>query len=325
MTDKNKHLECVLSSHAITKEQELLDKFKEKRDEVKQALEIEFGSKLYAPFNSGSYAKNTAVNTKFDFDLMAPFKKKAFSTLESMYEAVYDFLKKKFETGDKVAAVRKQKVSIGIEFYPDEDVDIVKIDVVPGRELVEDEFSTDKRLNLYVFEQFGKLQKGSDYIQTNVHAQIENIRDRATNEKDSIRKVIRLLKVWKIQNSKTPKSFFIELITIKAFDNKTITGNTWDKLKAVMEYIRDNVETVTLTDPGNSNKDVSETLSDNEKTNLATDMRNMINRIEENADNIKLYFSVNEKFPCPTENSDNNRYDQGTEVSIPQTTRFGLK
>jgi hypothetical protein len=79
MTDKNKHLECVLSSHKISNEKELLDKHIERRNEIKEALEIEYGSNLYSPFNSGSYAKNTAVNLKFDFDVMAPFKRNAFN------------------------------------------------------------------------------------------------------------------------------------------------------------------------------------------------------------------------------------------------------
>jgi hypothetical protein len=79
MTDKKKHLECVLSSHKISNEKELLDKHIERRNEIKEALEIEYGSNLYSPFNSGSYAKNTAVNLKFDFDVMAPFKRNAFN------------------------------------------------------------------------------------------------------------------------------------------------------------------------------------------------------------------------------------------------------
>ena len=37
------------------------------------------------------------------------------------------------------------------------------------------------------------------------------------------------------------KSFFLELVTIKAFDSKSITGSIWDKLEVVLEYIRDNV------------------------------------------------------------------------------------
>ncbi|MCC6370361.1 MAG: nucleotidyltransferase, partial [Bacteroidia bacterium] len=79
-TDKVKHLDCVLESHKIKKEQALLDKHNAKRTEIKEALEIKYTGMLYAPFNSGSLAKNTAVNTKFDIDLMAPFKRTAFGT-----------------------------------------------------------------------------------------------------------------------------------------------------------------------------------------------------------------------------------------------------
>lgn len=321
-TDKTKHLDCVLSSHSINKEADLLAKFKTRRKEVKEALEEEFGKKLYSPFDSGSYAKNTAVNTKFDFDLMAPFTRKSFATLEEMFDEVFKFLKKKFETDDKVAFVRKQKVSIGIDFHADEEGDIVKIDAVPGRELIEDKFTEDKRLNLNVYEQFGNIKKGSDYIQTNIHDQIDNIKNRATTEKDSIRKVIRLLKVWKIQRGYGPKSFFLELITIKAFDSKMIKGSTWDKLKSVLEYIKDNVESCTLVDPGNSNNKVSETLTDSEKTTLSNDMKNMLDRIEENDDNIKTYFKVNSKFPCAEDNGEKNQYG-GNEFSVPPVTRFG--
>lgn len=80
MTDKNKYLECVLSSHKISKEEKLLDKHIDKRNEIVEVLEEEYGSNLYSPFNSGSYAKNTAVNIKFDFDLMTPFKRNAFGS-----------------------------------------------------------------------------------------------------------------------------------------------------------------------------------------------------------------------------------------------------
>ena len=114
MTDKNKHLECVLSSHKISKEQALLDKHIEKRNAGKEAF------------------------------------------------------------------VRDQKVSIGIEFYPDVDGDIINIDVVPGRELNMDQYKKDNKLNLYVNQKFGKIEAGSDYIRSNIQAQIDNIKDRAT-------------------------------------------------------------------------------------------------------------------------------------------------
>jgi len=320
-TDKNKHLECVVNSHKTSKEQKLLDKFIEKRNEVKAALLDKYGSNLYDPYNSGSYAKNTAVNKKFDFDLMAPFKRDAFNTLEKMYNDVYDFLYNKYKNE---ATVKKQKVSIGLDFNPDGEGNTIKIDVVPGRELNQNQYKDDDKLNLYVYDQFGKIEKGSDRIQSNVKAQINNIKDRATAE-NSIRKIIRLLKVWKIYNTKKVKSFFIDLITIKAFDKKDITGDLWDKLKAVMEYIRDDVKTISLPDPGNGNNDVADTLNDSDKGTLSDDMKYMLERIEEDSDYIKTYFPVNEKFPCEEDKKDENRYGKiGAGFSIPpENSRFG--
>jgi hypothetical protein len=316
-TDKNKHLNDVLTTHKVSKEQDLLDKHKCKRDEICDALVEKYGADMYSPFNSGSFAKNTAVNKKFDFDLMAPFKRNAFSTLEKMFNDVYDFLLEKYSSS---AHVRKQKVSIGIEFFADDKGDVVKIDVVPGRELNQDQYKEDDKLNLYVYSQFGKLQSGSDYIRSNIKAQVQNIKDNA--DKANLRQKVRLLKVWKIYNNKTPKSFFLELITIKAFDKLEISGGIWDRLKSVMEYIRDNVTTVSLPDPGNSNNEVADSMSDYEKSALSDDMRNMINRIEENSDYIKIYFPLNDKFPV--EDTSNNKYDERKVApSIPPPTRFG--
>jgi hypothetical protein len=316
-TNRSNYLNDVLTTHRISKEQELLDKHKAKRNEIISELKAHYGSDMYEPFNSGSYAKNTAVNKKFDFDLMAPFKKNAFSTLKEMYESVYDFLSEKYRDE---ATVRQQKVSIGIEFYADSDGDVIKVDVVPGRELNEDQYKEDNKLNLYVYKQFGKLDAGSEYIQTNVSSQVSNIKDNAN--KTDLRKIIRLLKVWKIYGGKPPKSFFIKLITIKAFDKKDVSGSLWDKLKIVMEYIRDNVKTVTLPDPGNSNNEVANSLSDYDKSNTSSDMDYMIGRIEENSDNIKLYFPLNDKFPIEEETK-NSYGSNSSGFSVPPATRFG--
>jgi hypothetical protein len=315
-TDKNKHLECVLSSHKISNEQELLDKHIAKRNEVKEALEEKYGNNIYSPFNSGSYAKNTAVNKKFDFDLMAPYKRDAFDTLEKMYNEVYDFLYEKYKDS---ATVRKQKVSIGLEFNADGD--IIKIDVVPGRELNQNQYLEDDKLNLYVYSQFGKIESGSDRLRSNVKAQIENIKSNA--EKSSVRQITRLLKVWKINKGTGPKSFFLELITIKAFDKKEIAGDIWDKLKSVMEFIRDEVKDISLPDPGNSGNEVADTMTDIEKSNLSDDMKYMIERIEENSDYIKTYYPINDKFPCEEEKKEDKYDEKRKGMSFPPPTRFG--
>ena len=235
-----------------------------------------------------------------------------------MFDDLYEFL---YETYKEVAYVRKQKVSIGIEFNEDEDGDIVSLDVVPGRELNQDQYLEDKNLNLYVYSQFGLLQK-STYIQTNIHSQIEHIK-----AKDNERKVIRLFKIWKSSNNEKYKSFLLELITIKAFDKEDVNGDLWEKLKAVMEYIRDNIkkDDFKLKDPGNSNNNVIDTLEDWERSNLSSRMQTIISRVEENAENLKTYFPVNSDFE--NNGSDNSSYGiKGSAVaaSIPPTNqRFG--
>ena len=317
-TDKTKHLDCVLKSHKISNEEDLLTKHRDKRKGVREFLLGQYGSKMYSPFDSGSYAKNTAVNTKFDFDLIAPFKRDTHSTLKDMFEEVYDLLYKEYK-GE--ATVRKQKVSIGIEFFTDEDGDSVKIDVVPGRELNQDQYTEDSKLNLHVSQNYGILSEGSERLRTNVKAQIENIRGSA--DKVDIRKVTRLIKVWKINNYKNIKSFLIELITIKAFDKKSISGNTWEVLKECLEFMRDEIETINLPDPGNSGNNVSDTLTDSEKSSLSYDFKYMLERIEENSDNIKTYFSANSKFPCE-EDSEKGKYGIKTAAAtVPPSTRFG--
>jgi hypothetical protein len=316
--DKTKHLESVITTHQISKEKQLLDKHIQKKNEIKNALKENYGSDVHSPFNSGSYAKNTAINTKFDFDLVSPFKHNAFGangTLKEMYEAVYDFLYEKYKDE---AVIKKQKVSIGLEFYTDYDGDVIRIDVVPGRELNQDKYDEDKDLNLYVYHKYGNIDAGSERIKTNVQKQIKNIKDRADKEKDSIRKIIRLLKVWKTTKRDYPaKSFFLELITIKAFDTSDISGNLWVKLKTILEYVRDNVvkDSFTLIDPGNSSNDLADTLTSFEKLQLSNDMKNMLDRIEENDENIKTYFPENPKFK--EEDSNKNKYNTNGGILIP--------
>ncbi|WP_422858631.1 nucleotidyltransferase [Flagellimonas sp. S174] len=317
--DKSNYLAEVLDTHKMSHISSLLDKYREKRKEIKEAIEGKYGIDIYSPLNSGSYAKHTAINTKFDLDVAIPFKKDSFSTLEEMFEDIFDFLYEKYSSE---ATVRKQKVSIGIEFFADEDGDVVSVDIVPGRELNKDQYYDDYKLNLYVNSKYGLISEKT-YLQTNIKAQIDHIKN-----KENERKIIRLLKIWKSSNNEDYKSFLFELITIKAFEKENIIGNLWEKLKAVMKYIRDNItkDDFSLKDPGNSGNDVADTLESWQKENLSNKMNNMLDRIDENEDNLKVYFPINEAFE---EEEDENKGGYGVKegastFSIPtQNQRFG--
>ncbi|MFK8282438.1 nucleotidyltransferase family protein [Capnocytophaga cynodegmi] len=297
----------------MSKEEKLLKEYITKKDEIKRVLEEKYKGNIYSPFNSGSYAKNTAINIKFDFDMVTPFKRNAFGargTLEQMYNEVYDFLCEKYKDE---ASIRKQKVSIGLEFNSDRDGDSIKIDVVPGREYNQEQYKDDKNLNLYVYKQYGNFENGSDRIKTNIQAQIDNIKGKADKEKNSVRKIIRLLKVWKNNAKKDyPKSFFLELITIRAFEDEKIEGNVWETLRIVLEFIRDNVtkDNFALKDPGNSGNNLMDTLTNSEREQLSRDIKNMLERIDEDECFLEYYFPENPKFK-------NKEDDNKTKMPLP--------
>ena len=316
--DKKVHLENALETHRMSQIDDLIKKYKSKRDEVKNALIEKYSDKAYTPFNSGSFKKHTAINIKFDLDIVAPFKRNSFDTLEKMFDDVYEFLYEKYKDE---ATIKKQKVSIGLTFNADADGDVICIDVTPGRELNQDEYSEDKYVKLFVNSNYGLIAEKS-HLQTNIHSQIEHIKSKGDE-----RKIIRLLKIWKFTNGEKYKSFLLELITIKAFDKVTVSGNLWDMLKTVMEYIRDNVtkDGFKLVDPGNSNNDIMDTLESWQRTNLSDRMDTIIKRIEENSENIKTYFPVNEKFE-QKESSSSSYGIKGTYVTPsipPKNQRFG--
>lgn len=286
-TFKNQHLNDVLESHRMKHIQDKMKKYLEKRDEIKDALEEKYKRKIVVrAINSGSYAKHTAINIKFDIDICQPFKRDSFQTLEQMADDIYDFFKNDYEDND-IIEVRKQRVSTGVIFWIGGES--VPMDITPGRELDQESFN-DKYLNLFVR---AKGENPATHTQTNISKHIELIQGK-TDE----RRVIRLLKIWKNKHNLNIKSFFLELITIRAFEkNKnSLPYDQWGKLKMTMEFIRDNVETIKLVDPANSSNIVSNTLDDDEKKQFAKDMKNALEQIEESEKRIGYYFSANDKF-----------------------------
>ena len=249
VTDKKKHLEESLETHKMKHIQKKVDAFASKAEEVRQKLCNHYGACAYNIFRSGSFAKNTAINIKFDIDLVVPFKRDAFITLEEMYNDVYNFLLSEYKDGTQI---RRQKVSLGLTFPVDENGYIVKLDVVPGRELNIGDYLQTKDLNLYFNEDHWGFKKGSRQ-KTNIQAQIDHISGRVIE-----RKLIRLLKIWKNSNNQDYKSFMLELFTIKAIENYSGENKLWDSLRYVMVYIADNVEDEKfhVIDPRSSNNNV---------------------------------------------------------------------
>lgn len=286
------YLREVLETHRMSKIEGIVVKHRERRDEISQAIREKYGTQSYDPFQSGSFAKHTATNIKFDMDIVVPFKKSAFDTLQEMFDSVYDFLVEVYSgTG---ATIRKQKVSIGVSFPLEQGEDKpVEVDVVPGRELSIGDYPKSRDLNLCFNEDHWGFKKGS-YQKTNIQKQVEYIKG-----KDREREVIRLLKICKKQHNKDYKSFVIELAVIRALDGYNGSMDLWQRLRFVLEYLSKHIteSSFHLYDPGNSGNDVIGTMDPYKRNLLMSDMENMLRNIDANSDfYLPYYFKVNEKY-----------------------------
>ena len=333
-TNRKEHLEKVLETHDINKVASL-EKFISKKNKVKNALNVKFSDfKASNAIDSGSYAKKTAINTKFDIDCCIPFKKKVsdsdkgFSSLKEMFEEVYKYLKNEYtETDSDITKdkVRKQKVSIGLEF--EIDGEIFDMDVVPGRERPNNNsYSDSKDLSLYI-NPSNRSKKEEELsktrIKTNIKKHLELL---GGADRTHERKIAKLLKVWKterkIQNGgKLIKSFMMELYTKEAFDNtEDIPSDLWEKVKMVMNHIIDNITQNDLVDPANSHNIVSDSMSDTAKSDTKRDMKKTIKEIDEESDKIKDYFPVNDDHE---NDDDENSNSKASSASVLSTSKFG--
>lgn len=318
--DNNKHLQEVLDTHKMKHIQSFVDKVSKKREEIKDKMAEHYGEKKYNSMNSGSMAKHTATNIKFDMDVIEPFKHSSFDTLQGMFDDVFDFLNDEYKDN---ATVRKQKVSIGLEFPKEEgDESPIQVDVVPGRELSDEDYNKTHDLNLCFNEDHWGFKKGTSQ-KTNIKKQIDHI-----SGKKSERQVIRLLKIWKKHKEKKYKSFMLELFTIKALDGYNGDNHLWDRLKYTMEYIRDHVEDKSfhLYDPGNGNNDVLSSMSDIDRSSLHSDMDSMLINIEnDNETFLPYYFPVNEKYKEKDDDGYEKKENPNGGASYPRKVqRFGI-
>lgn len=317
---KEEYLGCVHRSYGINLEGDLVednnslaDRYRAKRDAVKAALEKKYGSNIACIQHSGSYAKHTAVNIKFDMDLCINFKHSAFATLRAMYDDVLTYLESDdFSTavGDLTDA-RPQKVSVGLFFQVGDDV--LNFDITPGRRINDDDPDCYD-LNLCLND-----ETSSGRMKTNIAKQLEHIKGRKKE-----RETIKLLKAWKFQHFPKLKSFLLELLTIKAFDNKgeaNIPAGRWPRLQLAMEFIRDNIETINLADPGNSNNNVANSLSDEQRRELARELEYALKRIVADETKLKFYFPINPKFPCPTKEAESTNASVGRYAPKPAVTQ----
>lgn len=277
--NSDEYLKNVLFESHLNKNPGLLESVQLFRGKVKQWLSEQFGDSLVCfPEDTGSFIKRTAIHSKYDLDIVLPFKYDSYGTLEEMYNHTHDVIYKKF--GD-AAMVSKQTRAIGLTFEKDEQ--IIHFDIVPGREI--NDYNRDKDLNLYVRPDWA-WQRGSSF-KTNIHTQ----RQMTTNKPEE-RRAIKLLKLYRQRNGLSLPKIIIEQGVVEALSNNNYGSYSSDteNLLNSMCFIAKKLGQKTFFDHANTNNNLNDKMSDSDRSYFSNQLLNDVEKIEKNTRYIKEIF-----------------------------------
>lgn len=201
-------------------------------------LRVWAGNKLGSISRSGSFAKGTANKSGTDLDLFISLNTDTTETLSEIYNKLDRWMK------GHGYVTRRQNVSINVK------VGGLSVDLVPG-----------KRQNIFLGDHSLYRRKANTWTKTNVDVHIQQVSTSLRTEE------MRVLKLWRDQKGLEFPSFVLELAVMKAlggfegalyFD---LANNVWK----VLIYLRDNITTVPLMDPANTNNRISDDMTLAEK------------------------------------------------------------
>lgn len=279
--NSDEYLRSILRSEDLKNNGILLNKAVIFRDKLKSWVINDFGDKLASlPETTGSFAKRTANISEFDVDILLPFKKDSFKTLEEMYEWTYARFKSKF--GNQ-AIISKQTKAISIAF--ERGSDSINFDIVPGREI--NNYRMDRQLNLFVNTNSIWKRNSSFKVDTLLQRNI-------TMNKPEARRVIRLLKIYNMRNSLNVPKVIIEQGVVEALSNReygTYSSNT-DNLLNSMKYLADKLEQNYYADSGNTNNNLNNKATYSERHYACSLLRSDVEKIESNQRYVKEIFET---------------------------------
>lgn len=216
------------------------------REEVEGYLREKFGQEPMIRY-AGSKAKGTMIAENYDLDIVCYFPHDKDATIKEIHDSVQRVLSLKYVIKPKASAVRIKGIDNNVETD-------YHIDVVPGKFIESD----DGDVFLHVV--YGEKER----IQTNIDTHIAYVKDSGCQD------VIKLMKIWKERNGVPFKTFVLEIAiveTLKGLNNKDDFSRS---LRKIFTFLRDEIESVRLLDPANSNNIVSESISGGDKTIIAS-------------------------------------------------------
>ena len=249
----------------------------EKANHLREQLHKKFGKQLAEyPTLHGSAVKGLSIEGS-DVDVQVAFKQNT-GTIANVYEMVNDFCADEYND-NSLTAIRSQKHSVGLTFkIANKDQ---RIDVVPLRQVNNGTGDT------YLFVSNSSLFGSPTYKKTNPKKQLAAFKFTLKQKK-----IIKLLKAWKIENCISIKSMHLEYLVDKAFKSTKMPSNIDKCLLEVIKFIGNNITTLRFVDPGNSNNIISNTLTPLQKINIKDYCFKMLDNIHKDERNIMDYFVI---------------------------------
>lgn len=279
--NSDSYLKNILTQEHLKSDPHLLNLALIKRAELKQWLVNKFGNNLVAPpEDTGSFKKRTAIASNYDLDLVLPFRKDSYDTLENMYHDVHAEISNTFSVN---AMVTKQSKAIGLTFNIENKE--IHFDIVPGREIYN--YHIEKDLNLYINPSW-IWQRGSSF-KTNI-----SIQQSITVNKPQARQIIKLLKAYKDRNGFSLPTLLIEQCVVQALSPKNygIHTSITENLLNSMDFISQKLNNKTLIDHANSNNNIHRKNTEMQREYIQSQLLNDIKRVEDNPRYIKEIFEL---------------------------------
>lgn len=226
------YLRHLLSGQALTNGE--TDALRTLRDQIQGQLSNFQGSPRF--YYGGSYGKDTIIRASYDLDLVMYWTHDCGFGLADIFNAVGTELRKHWKY------VEQKNVAWTLPFEGG-----FHVDVVPGRAID----SSFKYANLY------RSTAGSS-LQTSIKVHIDAVR------KSGRRELIRLLKLWKVRKGVPVKSFVLEILGVEGAKGTSAT-ELEPQVAAALIHIRDRIQTAKIVDPANSNNNLGDTMTAQEK------------------------------------------------------------
>lgn len=279
--DSDEYLKEVLSGEHLKADSAAFKRIVDYREKMKKWLADKFNNKLAAlPEDTGSFYKRTAISSNYDLDIVLPFKKNSYTSLEEMYDDVYREVSGAFSSK---ANVTKQTKAIGVTFENNEKP--IHFDIVPGREI--NNYATQKDLNLYMKPDW-VWQKSSSF-KTNI-----GIQKRLTVNKPEARAIIKLLKAYRNRNSLPIPTLVIDQCVVGALseNNFGIHPSLTENLLNSMDFVSKKMKQKCLIDTANTNNNLYNKLSETQRNRVSYQLQVDVKRININPREIKEIFEL---------------------------------